>query len=104
MSDDNKMFTRDELIAAIHEAAAEFNLKEKLEHITKRQDDTFKLLSVDPDSISEIRTFQANMAFLHKFRSLSEKVGATMILTIVIGATGGIATLVWNTIKSGGGK
>lgn len=62
---------------------------------------TFARLGIDIDEADEIRHFQANMAWVFRFRRLSEKVGATIILTIVTVLTGGVLTLIWNSIKGG---
>lgn len=75
-------------------------LAEEVAEATIRR--TFTMLGVDIDDPDEIRHFQANMAWVFRFRRLSEKVGATIILTVVTAATGGILTLVWDSISKKG--
>ncbi|MBI2240306.1 MAG: hypothetical protein HYU59_05820 [Magnetospirillum gryphiswaldense] len=65
----------------------------------------FTRLGIDINDADEIRHFQANMQWVFRFRRLSEKVGATIILTIVTALTGGVLTLVWDAITTAkGGK
>lgn len=47
--------------------------------------EVLKTLGIDLDSAEEIRHFQANMQWAFRFRRLSEKVGGTIIITIVAG-------------------
>lgn len=77
--------------------------KSQLEEIAaeaakKAVQDTFAKFGIDINSVEEIRHFQANMGFIFRFRKLSEKVGATIILTIATICTGGILALFWDTI------
>ena len=65
--------------------------------------ETFTALGIDISDPDEIRHFQANMAWVFRFRRLSEKVGATVILTLATIITGGVAKLVWDAIKAKGG-
>lgn len=65
----------------------------------------FARLGIDINDTDEIRHFQANMQWVFRFRRLSEKVGATIILTIVTAVTGGIVTLLWDAVATAkGGK
>lgn len=65
---------------------------------------TFARLGIDIEEADEIRHFQANMQWVFRFRRLSEKVGATIILTVVTALTGGVLTLIWDGIaKAKGG-
>ena len=57
------------------------------------------LTGVDLENAKDVREFMENMAFLHKFRALSEKVGATIILTVVTLTTVGVAGIIWSTMK-----
>lgn len=65
---------------------------------------TFTMLGIDVHDADEVRHFQANMQWVFRFRRLSEKVGATIILTVVTVATGGLLTLIWDGIKAKGGN
>jgi len=58
----------------------------------------FVRLGIDINDPDEIRHFQANMAWVCRFRRLSEKVGTTIIVTIVTALTGGVLTLIWSAI------
>ena len=62
--------------------------------------ETFTVLGIDIGDADEIRHFQANMAWVFRFRRLSEKVGTTVILTLVTLTTGGIAKLIWDAMKT----
>lgn len=62
----------------------------------------FTGLGVDIDNADEIRHFQANMAFLFRWRRISEKVGMAIIVTIFTLLTGGLLKLVWDVVKSKG--
>jgi hypothetical protein len=64
---------------------------------------TFTALGIDIEDADEIRHFQANMAWVWRFRRLSEKVGAAVILTIVTLLTGGLVKLVLDAMKVGKG-
>lgn len=83
---------RDELDRTIAEDAAKATVKEM-----------FTLLGIDVNNPDEIRHFRANMAWVFKFRRLSEKVGTTVILTIVTIVTGGFAKIVWDAVKTAKG-
>lgn len=66
---------------------------------------TFAMLGIDIHDADEVRHFQANMQWVFRFRRLSEKVGATIILTVVTALTGGVLTLIWDAITTAkGGK
>jgi hypothetical protein len=64
---------------------------------------TFAALGIDITEADEIRHFQANMAWVFRFRRLSEKVGAAVIITLVTLITGGVASLVWDSLKNAKG-
>lgn len=64
---------------------------------------TFTALGIDIEDADEIRHFQANMAWVWRFRRLSEKVGTAVILTIVTLFSGGIVKLIWDAIRAKGG-
>ncbi len=63
----------------------------------------FTMLGIDIRDPDEVRHFQANMQWVFRFRRLSERVGSAIILTVVTAATGGILTLVWDSISKKGG-
>lgn len=64
---------------------------------------TFTALGIDIDDADEIRHFQANMAWVWRFRRSSEKVGTAIILTVVTLLTGGIVKIIWDGIKAKAG-
>ena len=66
--------------------------------------DVLRSLGIDPTDADEVRHFQANMAWVFRFRRMSERVGITIIVTVVGIVTGGIVGLVWNGIRSGAPK
>ncbi|MCP4536926.1 MAG: hypothetical protein GY832_07245 [Chloroflexi bacterium] len=65
---------------------------------------TFTALGIDIEDSDEIRHFQANRTWVRRFRRLSENVGTAVILTLVTLLTGGIAKLVWDSLKAKGGN
>jgi len=99
MPGSEKTFSEDELVSAIHKAAKEFGLKEKLDNISQRQDATFMLLGVDPDSVDDVKSFRSTMLFAESLQKISTKVGATIIVTIASVATIGIVTLVVKSFR-----
>ena len=74
---------------------------EEVSEVTVKK--TFTALGIDVTDADEIRHFQANMAWVFRFRRLSEKVGATVLLTLVTLVTGGVAKLIWDSLKAKGG-
>jgi len=80
----------------IHEVAKEA--------ATRAVDEAWGRLGINPYDADEIRHFQANMQWVYRFRHLSEKVGATIILTLVTLLTGAIATVVWDAFRVKGGN
>lgn len=64
--------------------------------------EVFKKLGVDPDNVQEVRTFQANNAWVYRSRKLSEKIGQAVLVVTFITITGGILTAVWQALKAVG--
>ena len=85
------MTTREEQQAIANEAAAQAVRA------------AFKALGVDITQADEIRHFQANMAWVFRFRRLSEKVGTAVIVTVFTLITGGFLKLAWDAITKKGG-
>ncbi len=65
--------------------------------------ETFVALGIDIGDPDDLRHFRANMAFLWRLRKTSEKVGLTIILTIVTVVTGGALAVIWDAIRNGKG-
>ena len=63
----------------------------------------FTMLGVDINDAASIRSFQANMVTIYKFRKMSEKVGMVMILTFVTLITGGFAKIIWDAVRNKAG-
>jgi len=61
---------------------------------------TFKALGLDINDSEDIRHFQANMAWVFRFRRLSERIGTTVIVTVFTVLTGGILKLAYEALKS----
>lgn len=66
-------------------------------------DETFTKLGIDVNDAASIRSFQANMGTMYKFRKNSEKVGMAVILTTVTLLTGGFLKIAWDAMKSRSG-
>lgn len=64
---------------------------------------TFTALGIDIEDADEIRHFQANMAWIWRFRRSAEKVGTTVLLTLATLLTGGIVKLLWDGFKAKAG-
>lgn len=76
----------------------------KMEAIARAHvQEAFKMLGIDGGTVDGVRSFQSNMATLYRLRKLSEKIGLAIILTVFTIMTGGVVTLIWNTIKSAKG-
>ena len=72
----------------------------KMEAITRAHtQEEFKVLGIDASTVEGVRSFQANMATLYRLRKVSEKIGLAIILTFFTILTGGIVSLIWQTIK-----
>lgn len=64
--------------------------------------ETFAALGIDISEADEIRHFQANMAWVFRFRRLSERVGSSLILAIVTTITGLGITWLWDRLTKRG--
>ena len=102
MSNEREIMSREEMKLYIQECVSE-QLPKISEASRSGVTDAFAKIGVDINDKDEIRHFQANMMFVFRFRRLSEKVGATIILTAVTLITGGIVKLIWDGVKKGGG-
>lgn len=72
------------------------------EAATEAVQETFKALGIDIEEADEIRHFQANMAWVFRFRRLSERVGSSLILAIVTTITGLCITWLWDRLPHKG--
>ena len=63
--------------------------------------EALRALGVDIDDADEIRHFQANQAFVFRYRRMAEHIGTAIICAIVTIITGGLLSLIWAGIKSG---
>lgn len=74
---------------------------------TKAANDTLKGLSMslgfDVTDPEEVRRFQANIGFVFRLRRISEKVGSTIVVTVVVAMTSGIVALIWDKFHKGNG-
>lgn len=64
--------------------------------------ETFAVLGIDIENAADMRQFQANMAWVQRFRRLSEKVGSAVIVTVVTILTGGAVHVLISHLRSGG--
>ncbi|MCK5013224.1 MAG: hypothetical protein KAS66_05350 [Candidatus Omnitrophica bacterium] len=96
--DEIKAFIRD-----VGEELAGTVATTKMEAIARAHvQEEFRMLGVDASTADGVKEFQANMATLDRLRRVSEKIGLTIILTFFTVLTGGIISLIWQSI--GGGK
>lgn len=71
-------------------------IKELIESSTEEAiNRTFALLGVDTDSFDHVQEFRDGLAWVKKYRGMSEKVGSHVILTMLTILSGGIATAIW---------
>jgi hypothetical protein len=61
-------------------------------------EDVLERLGIEPD---DHRDMQKDMAWLRKYRELSEKVGSRIILTFITILTGAVLTVIWQAITKG---
>ena len=81
------------------------NIKQIVREVSKATAaEIFRGLGVNINDADEVRRFQANMAWLFRFRRLSERVGTTVIITLVTLMTGGVLKGVWDSFKVKGGQ
>lgn len=66
--------------------------------------ETFAALGVDVSTAEGLRDFQRTWDWAQRYRRLSEKVGSTMVLTVVTVLTGGALTALWVGLQSKIGK
>ena len=92
MSDANDVHRLDQtaLEALVHRVA-----KEAAEQAAE---DVLERLGIEPD---DHRDMQKDMAWLRKYRELSEKVGSRIILTFITILTGAVVAVVWQAVTKG---
>ena len=110
MSDEHRMSKEDmdeikNFIRTVGEELAKTVVTTEMEAIARaHMHEEFRVLGIDASTVDGVRSFQSNMATLYRLRKLSEKVGLTIILSVVTIATGGTATIIWQSLKDGVSK
>ena len=71
-------------------------IKELIEKSTEEAlNKTFALLGVDTTDFDHVQEFRDSLAWVRKYRVVSEKVGSHVILTMLTILSGGVATAIW---------
>lgn len=64
--------------------------------------ETFKVMGIDVNDFEYINDFRENHSWVKKYRSMAEKVGSVIIVTLTTALTGGVIAAVWAYIQSRG--